>query len=102
MYYLCSENKGADQLRGYREADLHLCFRIYKQWFSHEAAKSVVSPPAQLEIFSEFALNLQVPGHHSYFRKFPNCSFPGITHISERFPAAVMSCKESFFNKVTE
>ena len=28
MYYLCSENKGADQLRGYREADLHLCFRI--------------------------------------------------------------------------
>ena len=23
----CSENKGADQLRGYREADLRLCFR---------------------------------------------------------------------------
>ena len=23
-----SENKGADQLRGYREADLRLCFRI--------------------------------------------------------------------------
>ena len=30
LYYLCSENKGADQLRGYREADLHLCFRICK------------------------------------------------------------------------
>ena len=28
MYYQCSENKGADQLRGYREADLRLCFRI--------------------------------------------------------------------------
>ena len=28
--YLCSENKDADQLRGYREADLRLCFRIYK------------------------------------------------------------------------
>ena len=28
LYYLCSENKGADQLRGYREADLRLCFRI--------------------------------------------------------------------------
>ena len=26
MYYPCSENKGADQLRGYREADLRLCF----------------------------------------------------------------------------
>ena len=30
LYYLCSENKGADQLRGYREADLPLCFRICK------------------------------------------------------------------------
>ena len=28
MYYLSSENKGADQLRGYREADLRLCFRL--------------------------------------------------------------------------
>ena len=26
MYYPNSENKGADQLRGYREADLRLCF----------------------------------------------------------------------------
>ena len=30
LYYLCSENKGADQLRGYPEADLCLCFRICK------------------------------------------------------------------------
>ena len=30
LYYLWSENKGADQLRGYREADLRLCFRICK------------------------------------------------------------------------
>ena len=28
MYYPCSENKGADQLRSYCEADLRLCFRI--------------------------------------------------------------------------
>ena len=28
---LCSENKGADQLRSYREADLRLCFRICKK-----------------------------------------------------------------------
>ena len=28
--YLCSENKGADQHHGYREADLRLCFRICK------------------------------------------------------------------------
>ena len=31
LYYLLSENKGADQLRGYREADLRLCFRICKK-----------------------------------------------------------------------
>ena len=30
LYYPCSENKGADQLCGYREADLRLCFRICK------------------------------------------------------------------------
>ena len=28
LYYPCSENKGADQLCGNREADLRLCFRI--------------------------------------------------------------------------
>ena len=31
MYCLCSENKGADQLRGYRAADMRLCFCIYKK-----------------------------------------------------------------------
>ena len=38
MYYLCSENKGTDQLSGYCEADLRLCFRICKKRFSHDAA----------------------------------------------------------------
>ena len=33
LYYLSSENKSADQLRGHREADLRLCFRIYMQNF---------------------------------------------------------------------
>ena len=28
LYFLFSENIGADQLRGNREADLRLCFRI--------------------------------------------------------------------------
>ena len=31
LYYLCSENKDDDQLRGYREADLRLWFRICKK-----------------------------------------------------------------------
>ena len=38
MYYPSSGNKGADQLRGYREADLRLCFRICRLFFFHEAA----------------------------------------------------------------
>ena len=28
MYYLCSENKGADQLCSYCTADMHLCFHL--------------------------------------------------------------------------
>ena len=38
LNYLCIENKGADQLRGYREADLRICFRICKKSISHDAA----------------------------------------------------------------
>ena len=38
LYYSCSENKGADQLRGYREADPRLCFAYAKSRFSHDAA----------------------------------------------------------------
>ena len=30
LHYLCSENKGADQLCGYRTAGLRLCVRICK------------------------------------------------------------------------
>ena len=47
FYYLCSENKGADQLRSYHEADLRLYFRICKSRFSHDAAHmSLVRKPA--------------------------------------------------------
>ena len=39
LYNLCSENNGTDKLRGYREADLRLCFVAYeKSRFSHDAA----------------------------------------------------------------
>ena len=44
LYHLCSENKGADQLHGYRAADLRLGFRICKGRFSHDAAVYVFSP----------------------------------------------------------
>ena len=38
LHYLCSENKGADQLRSYREADLHFCFCICKMFFFYDTA----------------------------------------------------------------
>ena len=38
MYYPCSENKGADQLHSYCEADLPLLFRIYRLLFSQDVA----------------------------------------------------------------
>ena len=39
LCYPCSENKDAEQLRGNREADLCLCFRICKIGFSHGEAQ---------------------------------------------------------------
>ena len=38
LYYPSSENKDADQLRGYREADLRLGFAYAERLFSHDAA----------------------------------------------------------------
>ena len=39
LYYPSSENKSADQLCSYCEADLRLCFRIINCWFSDAAAQ---------------------------------------------------------------
>ena len=44
MYYPGSENKGADQLRWYREALLRVCFRIHVDcWISHEPAHFIIT-----------------------------------------------------------
>ena len=43
LYYLCSENKGSDQLRNYYEADLCLGFRIGKNLFVSSPARSAQS-----------------------------------------------------------
>ena len=44
LYYLCSENKGADQLRSYRKADLRLCFRICKKPVFSRRSSNVKMP----------------------------------------------------------
>ena len=42
LYYSCSENKGADQLRGYSKADLRLCFRLCRLLSFHAAAHMII------------------------------------------------------------
>ena len=47
MYYPLSENEGANKLRGYREADLRLCFRICKKpVFSRGGSNNVLNTSA--------------------------------------------------------
>ena len=42
LYYLCSENKGADQLRGYTAKLIFVfVFAYAKCWFSHDAAQMI-------------------------------------------------------------
>ena len=41
LYHPYSENKGTDQLRGYREADLRLCFRICKKPFFSQRGSNI-------------------------------------------------------------
>ena len=43
MHYPSSENKGADQLRGYREADLRLCFRICRLFVFSRGGSYILS-----------------------------------------------------------
>ena len=51
LFYLCCENKGADQLHGYCAADLCLCFWISKK-FSHEATELFIRTVAILQLES--------------------------------------------------
>ena len=42
LYYPSSDNKGADQLRSYCEADLRLCFRLCRLLVTHVAAQLIL------------------------------------------------------------
>ena len=97
LYYPCSENKDADQLHGYVEADLRLCFRIYaKSRFSHNEAqitlycftgfddlnltintdmatvvKAMANPDSGLEIRDRMWLKITIP--NAFIGKRRNC-----------------------------
>ena len=58
LYYPCSENKGADQLRGYREADLRLCFRICKKPVFPQRGSYVIAIYVHFCRLLDFALDV--------------------------------------------
>ena len=66
MYYPCSDNKGADQLRSYREAGLRLCFRIRRLLvFSLDGSLIYL----RIKLFALF-----------YSRDYDMCLPPSLTH----------------------
>ena len=74
LYYLCSENKGADQLCGYRTAGLRLCFRIHaKSRFFHDAAH--LDPPRT--------------GYDSSLTEYPNYTVPLLSYGITKIPPNV-------------
>ena len=52
VYYPCSEDKGADQLRSYCEADLRLCFRLCRLLVFPCGGSNFDSLPSKLKLLS--------------------------------------------------
>ena len=67
VYYPCSENKDADQLRSYCEADLCLCFRIGKTTiFSLHGSYQYMSYPMISTAFFSDGSNIISPAIGSH------------------------------------
>ena len=60
LYYPCSENKGADQLCGYREADLRLCFRICKNPVFSRRGSFVISTCTSSPLETQFSISIHL------------------------------------------
>ena len=75
LYYPCSENKGADKLHGYREADLRPFFAYAKSQFSHDEAHTVTFRPTVISI-------LTIYPKHTHREKLPYSSI-GITYCTD-------------------
>ena len=87
LYYPCSENKGADQLHGYREADLRLCFRPSNlmvflcsgsfKTFNHCLLTVVIYSKANTIILTKVK-NLFIPSHVTWYKVLWWC-LPSLT-----------------------
>ena len=94
MHYLCSQNKGADQLHGNRVAVLRFCFHICKSRSSHDTAHIVLNmvPCFQVRVpthedgsclFWEFATDYYDIGFGVYFEWTIAPSNTVSVHVSE-------------------
>ena len=82
LYYPSSENKGADQLRGYREADLRLCFRLCRllvfPWVrSYVKTKVQISFAVTAKLISAFVFDMLIV----QFVYFLNPKFPATSYL---------------------
>ena len=71
LYFPCSENKGADQLCGNREADLFLFLAYAKFWFSHN----------ETHFKNEFTRNEQCQIVINFLLKSMSSVFPGVRKV---------------------
>ena len=85
LYYRCSENKGADQLRGNRKADLRLCFRICKTLvFSRRGSNVKRDGNTETETKITNRKKALEPGDFKY-RRHPQGLPPVQTHHSQHY-----------------
>ena len=73
MYYPCSENKDADQLRGYREADLCLCFRPCKLLVFSRTGSNIKFFQVKFSTFT-YEKNLCILHEHVFIMEMPSSS----------------------------
>ena len=87
LYYLCSENKGADQLCGYCTADLHLNFSICKSRLSHDVAQIISYQSIQMGtlLVLERLTSWIYSSALSYCAKYP-VEYIKYYHTSHQFP----------------
>ena len=87
LYNPCSENKDADQLRGYCEADLHLCFRICKNpVFSWRGSNMRPVPDRRIDLLGGYLMIIQ-----GLFYLFLYKTYVVGTHLNRLGGAILMS-----------